>query len=306
MGCLTMPIDATHFSDPGCPWAYSVSPAHAVLRWRYADGLRWRLVTIGLTEHGSQYEARGYTPQRSALAAQRFRGYGMPFGAGIKRRIAGTSRACRAIVATRLQDPAREFEVFRALQLMQFTTTRLLDDDDDLEVTLSGVAGLDARAIVGAIESSDVIEAYERDRAESRTAAGSPTEFQGKAGRSDGPVRYTAPSVIFALGDRRMEAGGFQTVEAYDVLIANLDPALDRRPAAGPDDLPDVLDAFPEGLTTTEVAAIMTAGNDAPDPDAAERALVGLAADGGARREPVGDGVLWQPAHARIPTAATG
>lgn len=299
-----MPLDVTHFSDPACPWAYSVSPAHAVLRWRYADGLRWRLVTIGLTEHASQYVARGHTPERSALTAQRFRAYGMPFGAGIKQRVAGTSRACRTIVATRLKDPAREFEVFRALQLMQFTTTRLLDDDDDLEATLSALPGVDGGAIVGAIEDPDVIEAYERDRAESRTAAGSPTEFQGKAGQTDGPVRYTAPSVIFALGDRRLEAGGFQTVEAYDVLIANLDPTLDRRPAAGPDDVPEVLDAFPEGLTTTEVAAIMTAGNDAPHRDAAERALVALAAAGGARREPVGDGVLWQPAHARVPATA--
>jgi len=27
-----MPIRVTYFSDPGCPWAYSVSPALAVLR----------------------------------------------------------------------------------------------------------------------------------------------------------------------------------------------------------------------------------------------------------------------------------
>ena len=33
-------VEVTHFSDPGCPWAYSASPALAVLRWRYGD--RWR------------------------------------------------------------------------------------------------------------------------------------------------------------------------------------------------------------------------------------------------------------------------
>ncbi|MEA2377045.1 MAG: hypothetical protein QOD13_952, partial [Thermoleophilaceae bacterium] len=30
-------IDVTHFTDPGCPWAYSAWPAHTTLRWRYGD-----------------------------------------------------------------------------------------------------------------------------------------------------------------------------------------------------------------------------------------------------------------------------
>ena len=37
-----MAIAVTHFTDPGCPWAYSARPAHAVLRWRYGDALQWR------------------------------------------------------------------------------------------------------------------------------------------------------------------------------------------------------------------------------------------------------------------------
>ncbi|MGA7705519.1 MAG: DsbA family protein [Solirubrobacteraceae bacterium] len=40
-------IEVTHFTDPGCPWAYSASPALAVLQWRYGVQLRWRLVTLG-------------------------------------------------------------------------------------------------------------------------------------------------------------------------------------------------------------------------------------------------------------------
>jgi hypothetical protein len=43
-------------------------------------------------------------------------------------------------------------------------------------------------------------------------------------------VRYTAPSVVFELEGRRLEGGGFQPIEAYDVLIANLDPTLERTP----------------------------------------------------------------------------
>jgi predicted DsbA family dithiol-disulfide isomerase len=53
---MAEPITATLYSDPGCPWAYSESPALAVLQWRYPEGLDWRLVTIGLTETAQQYE----------------------------------------------------------------------------------------------------------------------------------------------------------------------------------------------------------------------------------------------------------
>src|SRR4051795_4834695 len=72
-------IDVTHFTDPGCPWAYSAMPAHTTLRWRYGEQLRWTLVMIGLTEDAGQYAARGYTPTLSAIGHRRFRRFGMPF-----------------------------------------------------------------------------------------------------------------------------------------------------------------------------------------------------------------------------------
>ena len=66
-------LDVTHFSDPGCPWAWSASPAIAALKWRYGDQLDWRDVMIGLTENGSVYEARGYTPAGQARGYRNFR-----------------------------------------------------------------------------------------------------------------------------------------------------------------------------------------------------------------------------------------
>ncbi|HEY5189996.1 MAG TPA: hypothetical protein VII87_13235, partial [Solirubrobacteraceae bacterium] len=115
-------IDATLYSDPACPWAYSESPALRVLAWRYGDQLSWTLTVIGLTEHASQYEARGYTPLRGALGQLNFRRYGMPFAPAPKARISATARGCRAIVAARLAAPGTEWDVFRALQLANFTT----------------------------------------------------------------------------------------------------------------------------------------------------------------------------------------
>jgi len=289
-----MPIQVTYFSDPGCPWAYSVNPALAVLRWRYGDQLEWRLVTIGLTERAQQYVDRGYTPARSARGYMWFRRYGMPFATEPRPRMVATARACRAIVAARLDSPGREFEVFRALQFAWFTTPLVLDEDDQIaEALRRRMPGFDADAVIARLDDADVTEAYERDRAQARTAAGTATELQGKAATTDGPVRYTAPTLLFERDGARLEAGGWQTIEAYDVLVANLDPSLNR--ADAPDDAAEVLERFPGGLTTGEVAAIMTRGNLEPDPAAAESALIELVASGAAVRTPLADDALWSP-----------
>ena len=287
-----MKIGTTLYSDAACPWAYSASPALRVLEWRYREQLDWRLVLIGLTERAEQYVERGYTPLRSARGyASRFRRYGMPFSPSPRARVIGTGRACRAVVASRMLRPGSEWAVFRALQFAWFTTTLLLDEDDAIREAVAHVPGIDPEAIVGMLDSDGVVEAYGRDRAEARTAAGSPTEFQGKSAATDGPVRYTAPSVIFVRGKTRLEAGGFQPVEAYDVVVANLDPTLHRQPP--PETPGPLLEHFPLGLTTQEVAACLAEGNDPPDRPAAESALLELVADGKARRAPLGDDALW-------------
>jgi len=287
-------ISATLYSDPACPWAYSESPALRVLEWRYGEQLAWRLVLIGLTEQASQYEARGYTPLRGSLGQLRFRRYGMPFSPAPKRRVSATARACRAVVAARLAGPGSEWAVFRALQVANFTTPLLLDEDSELEAALAGIPEVDAHELIAALDRPEVTEAYERDRAEARTAAGSAAELQGKTAATDGPVRFTAPSIVFELDGSRLVAGGFQPVEAYDVLVANLDPTLEREPP--PATPAPLLERFSAGLTTQEAAALMAHGNDAPDRVRAETALLELVAAGQAVRQPLGDDALWRPA----------
>src|SRR3954451_9269772 len=222
-------VSVTHFTDPGCPWAWSASPALAALAWRYGDQLEWRHVMIGLAEHGRQYDDRGYTPLMMARGQLRFRRFGMPFAPEPKDHVAGTSRGCRVVVAARLQAPGREWAVLRALQVMQFCSTGLLDRDEDLLAAVRDVPGVDAEALIAAIDSPDVLEAYEADRAEARTAEGGPTDAQGKTANSDGAVRYTAPSLILEADGRALEAGGFQSLMVYDALLANLAPTLERR-----------------------------------------------------------------------------
>ena len=104
-------------------------------------------------------------------------------------------------------------------------------------------------------------------------------------------MRYTAPSLILASGERSLEAGGYQPIEAYDVLVANLDPTARRE--APPSDPLTALHRFPDGLTTQEVAAVLAPHLEDPDRPGAEARLLELVADGRARRRPLGDDALW-------------
>jgi 2-hydroxychromene-2-carboxylate isomerase len=290
-----MAIRTTLYSDPACPWAYSATPALSVLRWRYRDQLDWSLVTIGLRDSTDSLVADGYSTARQATGSRRFRDrFGMPFAAAPRTRLVATGRACRAVVATRLAHPGREFAVLRALAFAWFNSSLLLDEDAAIAAALAEIDGIDAGALVAALDSAAVTEAYEADKAQARSAAGGPTEFQGKAAVSDGLVRYTAPSVIFEDGERRLEAGGFQPLEAYDVLLANLDTTLRR---VGPPEEPlELLAYFTEGLCTQEVAVLLADNLIDVDRAAAEDGLLALLADGRATRTPLGDDAIWRAA----------
>lgn len=295
-------VQTTLYTDPVCPWAYSASPALRVLEWRFGEQLAWRLVVIGLRDGVSEAAARAYDPARSLHGHAAFRQrYGMPFGLVPKPRQSATGRGCRAIVAARLLERGSEWRVLRALQLANFTSPLLLDDDELIRGALRAAPEVDADAIVDRLDESEVTAAYERDRAEARTAAGTAAEAQDKTSTSDGPVRFTAPSVVFEHDGRRLVAGGWQPVLAYDVLLANLDPALERTPP--PDSPLSLLERFPDGLTTAEIAALLAVGADPiPDLEGTERHLLELAAEGEIVRHPLGQDALWRPADAVEPS----
>jgi 2-hydroxychromene-2-carboxylate isomerase len=285
-------IRATLYTDPGCPWGYSANPALRVLEWRFGDQLDWRLVMIGLREEANQ---AGFDSARRAANHAYWRDmYGMPFGLVPKARAAATGRGCRAVVAAGQLEPGLEWVALRALYFGQFTTDLLLDDDEMVRDALNS-AGLDGDAIVSRLDDPAVAEAYEAGKAEARTAAGTAAEAQDKTATSDGPVRYTAPSVVFERNGDRVVAGGWQPLLAYDVLLANMDPTLRREPP--PESPAPLLDRFPGGLTTAEVAALLADGPDCvPDSAEAERALVALEAAGGATRTRLGQDSVWTAA----------
>jgi len=283
-------ITARLYTDPSCPFGYSASPALRTIEWRYRDQIDWQLVMIGLS---------GPEPPSHGMSTATIAGYwidlrdrhGMPFAAEPKLRDNTSYRACQAIVAARLIQPGSEWRVLRALQLLQFNSPLLLDDEEQLRAALSSVEGLDADRIIDSLDSDEVQDAYRRDYAETRTAEGGSTHLQGKHADSPQGPRYTAPSIIFEAGLLRLEVGGFQPVEAYDIAIANLDPTLRRTdPAESP---MDALVLYPSGLTTQEIAAIMAQNNQPADREAAEHDLVDLLADGRVKRIAMGNDALW-------------
>lgn len=290
-------IRATLFNDPACPWGYSANPALRVLEWRYGNQLQWRLVVIGLRDDVSDAMRASFDPAARAAGQRVFRDrYRMPFALQPKARPAATGRACRAIVAARLAGDGSDVRVLRALQLANFTTRMLLDDDDQIRDALRGLSGVDADAIVDRLDDDEVSEAYSSDKLEARSAAGTAIETQGKASTTEpGVVRYTAPSVIFEQDGRRLVAGGWQPELAYDLCVTNLDPSVTPTP---PPDTPEpLLEWFGDGLTTAEVAALLASGADPiPDLEAAETALIKLVADGTATCTPLANDAVWQSA----------
>ncbi len=293
-------IEATLYTDAGCPWAYSANPALRVLEWRFREQITWRLVMIGLREEASEAAVRAYDPDR-ALSRWRLyeERYGMPFATEAKARPSGTGRGCRAVVAAGMLDPGSEWAVFRALQIANFTSpTLFLDDAESIREALREVPGVDAYGIAERIDDADVVAEYEHQQAEARSAAGTPSEVQDKTATSDGHVRFTAPSVVFSRGKDSAYAGGWQPLLSYDTLLANFAPELER--VQPPDSPEPLLEYFPGGLTTAEVALLLAEGSDpVPDREATERTLLDLTAAAVAARSAAGGGSIWTRALVR-------
>ena len=221
-------LDVTEFTDPGCPWAYSASPAFAVLQWRYREQLR-------LADRGDRPDRDARALRRRGLHA-RADGRRQPALPPLRDAVRGGSPRARGRHLARLPRdrrhaparPPREREVLRALQFAWFTTPLLLDEDDGIRGRPRG-RGRGSTSTRSSRRSTapETLAAYERDKPDARTrrGRGHPLPGQGAPDRRPGALLGALAGLRGAGRRARMEAGGFQPVEAYDVVIANLDPA---------------------------------------------------------------------------------
>jgi predicted DsbA family dithiol-disulfide isomerase len=245
------------FTDPGCPWAWSAEPFRQRIRWLYGDAIEWRLHMVGLSESPEEYLEKGFTPEKMASSfATISADHGMPIATHERPRMAATLPACRAIVAVREhhgQDEARR--LLRTLRLRHFGG-ELLDE----ERTLRGAArdaGLDADELLRWCDEPEVETALRADMASARQPSPAALALDEKLAGWSGGRRYTCPSYeIERLSDGvRVSAPGFQPSASYEVVLANLIPETERRPA--PERVEEVLDWAGEPLATEEVAVVM-------------------------------------------------
>jgi 2-hydroxychromene-2-carboxylate isomerase len=260
-------VRINEFTDPGCPWAYSAEPFRRRLNWLYEGSIEWIPRMVMLAEAASDYEERGYSPEWVAKSSRRIsRDHGMPIDTRVKPRVAGTRDACHAVVAARRN--ATEFQarrLLRALRVRHFSG-EMLDEPSTIDHAAqdAGLAPSDLRAWR---TDPAVDEELAEDMRLAREPLPAARVLDHKLANWSGGRRYTCPSYeITRLSDGvTVSVPGFQPFAAYDVVLANLVPGLDRRPP--PDSVEEVLRWAGTPLASKEVAVVC----DIPVEDAREQ-----------------------------------
>jgi predicted DsbA family dithiol-disulfide isomerase len=275
-------VTIRHFTDPGCPFAFSAERQRLRLLWLYGDQIAWELHMIVLHPERGEEWTSGETFRRLYLL------YGMPIDWRPRLWDQATIHACRAVVAARLRWPDHEEALLRRLRMLTMGG-ELLDDSDTLELA-AGQAGLPVEELAAFCAEPEVEAALRADMAAARSPSPASRAQDYKLG---GPVeerRYTCPSyeMLRTAGPHpewetaeRVDLPGFRPVEAYEAALANLAPELERRP--DPSSVDEVLAWAGMPLATAEIAAV----SDREIPDV--RAELSRSA----RFEPVGGDGYW-------------
>ena len=162
-------IAITEYTDPACPFAWSAEPSRRRLEWLYGDQLRWELRMVGLAEAGSDNEKKGLTPEMLSQGMQKLgQAHHMPMDTTPRDRLAGTWLACRAIVAVRRHEPARERAMLRALRLEHFSGGGHLDETATLHAAARN-AGIEPDALDAWLAEEETEQLFQEDLRMSRT-----------------------------------------------------------------------------------------------------------------------------------------
>jgi predicted DsbA family dithiol-disulfide isomerase len=258
-------VRITEYTDPGCPWAYSAEPSRRRLDWLYGEGLEWRINVVGLAETRSEQEEKGFTPSKMAEHFKQISSdHGMPMDTREREDVSATVEACRAVVAARLNSPEHERQLLRCLRVDYFAGGML--DDPELIRAAASTAGVDPDDLERWMGAEETERALRADMEAARAPMPAARVLDHKLANWSGGRRYTCPSYeIERLEDGvKISVPGFQPFAAYDVVLANLLPDLERRDP--PDDAAGVLAWAGTPLASQEVATVM----DIPLSDARE------------------------------------
>jgi predicted DsbA family dithiol-disulfide isomerase len=249
-------IEITEFTDPACPFAWSAEPARRRIEWLYGDQIELHPRMVGLSESGEAMAEKGLTTGMLAMGAARLSAaHHMPMRTEEAARLAGSVPACRAVVAVRLHEPARERAMLRALRVATFSGQLL--DEPATHRDAAQRAGVDPDDLERWLAEPDSEAALREDMRAARAPIPEAVALPGKLARdpdSTSGYRYTCPSWELVRDERRSSVPGFQPTAAYEVTIANLAPELTRR--EDPSDVVEVLEWAGEPLATAEIAEV--------------------------------------------------
>jgi predicted DsbA family dithiol-disulfide isomerase len=246
----------TEFTDPGCPWAWSAEPFRRRIDWLYSDRIEWDLRMVVLAESPDEYLEKGFTPDKQSEAFRRIaRQHGMPIDSHERPRMAATVLACRAIVAARIHAPDRARHLIRRLRVLCFCG-QLLDEPATI-TQAAREAELDPTELEAWMAEPEVEEALRADMAAAREPMPAARVLDERLANWSGGRRYTCPSYeITRLSDGvTISVPGFQPFAAYDVVLANLVPGLDR--CDPPEGAAEVLEWAAVPLASQEVATVL-------------------------------------------------
>jgi predicted DsbA family dithiol-disulfide isomerase len=252
------PVRIRHFTDPGCPFAFSAERQRLRLRWLYGEQLSWSTHLVVLSETPPE----NFSPERLANGRRMVHErYGMPIAWTPPPRNAATVHACRVVVAARLQSEDRCGPLLRRLRVLCFSGLPL--DDPEVIARAATEAGIDPAELERWAEDPTVEEALRADMRAARSPSPASRAQDDRLGSPADERRYTCPSYELERTTPppadwptagRVDLPGFRPVEAYEAAIANLAPELTRR--ADPDDVTQVLEWAGMPLATAEVAAV--------------------------------------------------
>jgi 2-hydroxychromene-2-carboxylate isomerase len=249
-------VRINEYTDPGCPWAYSAEPFRRRLNWLYEGRIEWVPRMVVLADTADDYEARGFTPEWMAQSQRGFvRDHRMPMDTRVRARVAGTRDACRAVVAARRHASERATRrLLRSLRVRHFGG-ELLDERATIDRAAVD-AGLEPQILRAWCADPAVEEDLRADMRAAREPLPAARVLDHKLANWSGGRRYTCPSYeITRLEDGVMiSVPGFQPFAAYDVVLANLVPGLDRREP--PASVEAVLEWAGTPLASQEVAVV--------------------------------------------------
>ena len=244
------------FTDPGCPFAWSAEPHARRIEWLYGDQLQIAPRMVVLSERPEDYLEKGFDPVMQSVGMGRIREqYGMPIDATERPRMTATVHACRAFVAARRHAPAKADLLLRRLRVHHLALAHMIDEPDVLAMAAEE-AGIDATDLERWMAEDGTETALLEDARDARAPMPAAAHLDHKLAGPPQQRRYTCPSwVVHRDGRPSLVAPGFQPVEVYEALIANLGPELTRR--EDPESALDVLRWAPFPLASAEIAAVM-------------------------------------------------